>query len=285
MRLSLEDCDVEKDITAFIKDCGTGQEIPDPPKFINFCRGDAETSSQVSEDENYSVAQFARTMNPTYRTSSPQPSMFESHHDPNNPLAKELGLQHDTQPIAPEAIDVLPQQPIPQDQMAVQPRHAPSRQQSREPPVQQGAAATTDAGATTAGQGATSTTCERTYAAYKGAAAAYKGAAAAYKGAAAAYKGAATASAGATAASNEGAVATADEGATAAVDEGATATVDEGATTAVDEGATAAVDEGATAAVDEGATTDATSTAARSASSAGSATGPSELPAEPGSAQ
>jgi hypothetical protein len=137
MRLSLEDCDVEKDITAFIKDCGTGQEIPDPPKFINFCRGDAETSSQVSEDENYSVAQFARTMNPTYRTSSPQPSMFESHHDPNNPLAKELGLQHDTQPIAPEAIDVLPQQPIPQDQMAVQPRHAPSRQQSREPPVQQ----------------------------------------------------------------------------------------------------------------------------------------------------
>ncbi|EAT84689.2 hypothetical protein SNOG_08413 [Parastagonospora nodorum SN15] len=99
MRLSLEDCDVEKDITGFIKDLGTGQEIPDPPKFINFCRGDAETSSQASEDENYSVAQFARTMNPAYRASSPQPSMFESHHDPNNPLAKELGLQQDTQPI------------------------------------------------------------------------------------------------------------------------------------------------------------------------------------------
>ena len=30
----------------------------------------------------------------------------------------------------------MPQQPIPQDQITVQPRHAPSRQQSREPPVQ-----------------------------------------------------------------------------------------------------------------------------------------------------
>lgn len=99
MRLSLEDCDVEKDITSFITEIGTGQEIPDPPKFINFCRGDAETSSMVSEDENYSVAQFARTMNPSYRASSPPISVFESHHDPNNPLAKELGLQQDTQPF------------------------------------------------------------------------------------------------------------------------------------------------------------------------------------------
>jgi hypothetical protein len=120
MRLSLEDCDVEKDITAFIKDLGTGQEIPDPPKFINFCRGDAETSSQASDDENYSVAQFARTMNPSYRASSPQPSMFESHHDPNNPLAKELGLQQDTQPIARDEIDDVPPSPIQQIQQIQQ---------------------------------------------------------------------------------------------------------------------------------------------------------------------
>lgn len=99
---------MEKDITSFITETGTGQEIPDPPKFINFCRGDAETSSLVSEDENYSVAQFARTMNPSYRASSPPISVFESHHDPNNPLAKELGLQQDTQPVA-----------IPQDQINV----------------------------------------------------------------------------------------------------------------------------------------------------------------------
>ncbi|KAF2730809.1 hypothetical protein EJ04DRAFT_499807 [Polyplosphaeria fusca] len=92
VRLSLEDCDVEKDITAFIKDSGTGQEIPDPPKFINFCRGDADNVSEASDEGNYSVAQFQRTMNPAFRTSSPQPSMFESHHDPNNPLVKEMGL-------------------------------------------------------------------------------------------------------------------------------------------------------------------------------------------------
>ncbi|KAH6616633.1 hypothetical protein C7974DRAFT_48576 [Boeremia exigua] len=111
MRLSLEDCDVEKDITSFISESGTGQEIPDPPKFINFCRGDAETSSQVSDDENYSVAQFARTMNPSYRASSPPISVFESHHDPNNPLARELGLQHDTLPV--------------QDQINVEPQYTP----------------------------------------------------------------------------------------------------------------------------------------------------------------
>lgn len=108
IRLSLEDCDVEKDITNFIKDSGTGQEIPDPPKFINFARGDADTASQVSEDENFSVAQFARTMNPAYRASSPQPSVFESHHDPNNPLAREMGLGKDTKPIPQDQINVPP---------------------------------------------------------------------------------------------------------------------------------------------------------------------------------
>ncbi|RMZ71622.1 cell division control (Cdc15) [Pyrenophora seminiperda CCB06] len=108
MRLSLEDCDVEKDIFGFIKESGTGQEIPDPPKFINFCRGDAETSSQVSEDENYSVAQFARTLNPAYRASSPAPSTFSSHHDPKNPLARELGIPQNTPPISQDEINARP---------------------------------------------------------------------------------------------------------------------------------------------------------------------------------
>lgn len=36
VRLSLENCEVEKDIVAFIRERGTGQEIPDPPKYINF---------------------------------------------------------------------------------------------------------------------------------------------------------------------------------------------------------------------------------------------------------
>lgn len=94
IRLSLEDCDVEKDITTFIQDFGTGQEIPDPPKYINFCRGDVDdnVSTADSDDGNYSVAQFQRTMNPTFRSSSPQPSTFESHHDPDSSLREEMGI-------------------------------------------------------------------------------------------------------------------------------------------------------------------------------------------------
>ncbi|KAG9518880.1 hypothetical protein KCV07_g5186, partial [Aureobasidium melanogenum] len=93
IRLSLEDCDVEKDIASFIKDSGTGQEIPDPPKYINFCRGDInDNASDVSDDANYSVAQFQRTMNPAFRSSSPQPSTYSSHHDPASTLAQEMAL-------------------------------------------------------------------------------------------------------------------------------------------------------------------------------------------------
>ena len=94
VRLSLEDCDVEKDITNFIQDFGTGQEIPDPPKYINFCRGDVDdnVSTADSDDGSYSVAQFQRTMNPTFRSSSPQPSTLESHHDPDSSLREEMGL-------------------------------------------------------------------------------------------------------------------------------------------------------------------------------------------------
>lgn len=94
IRLSLEDCDVEKDIAVFIKDNGTGQEIPDPPKYINFCRGDInDNASDVSDEANYSVAQFQRTMNPAFRSSSPQPSTYSSHHDPASVLAQEMGMR------------------------------------------------------------------------------------------------------------------------------------------------------------------------------------------------
>ncbi|KAI4865946.1 hypothetical protein F4820DRAFT_418624 [Hypoxylon rubiginosum] len=99
IRLSLETMDVEKDILNFINERGTGQEIPDPPKYINFCRGDVEDHhSEVSDDENYSVAQFPRSINPAFRTSSPQPSTFESHHDPNSALARDLA-HHEPPPL------------------------------------------------------------------------------------------------------------------------------------------------------------------------------------------
>lgn len=90
IRLSLESVEVEKDIVHFIQEKGTGQEIPDPPKYINFCRGDMDTVSEVSDDDAYSVAQFPRSINPLFRSSSPQPSTYESHHDPTSLLAQEL---------------------------------------------------------------------------------------------------------------------------------------------------------------------------------------------------
>jgi hypothetical protein len=108
VRLSLENCEVEKDIVAFIKEQGTGQEIPDPPKYINFCRGDvSDTQSESSEDDNYSVAQFQRTINPAYRSSSPQPSTYESHHDPKSALVRDLG--HDTGTPTSREATITPQ--------------------------------------------------------------------------------------------------------------------------------------------------------------------------------
>lgn len=122
VRLSLENCEVEKDIVYFIKDRGTGQEIPDPPRFINFCKEDPDDSaSDIDTGDGYSVAQFQRTMNPAFRTSSPQPSTFESHHDPQSDLAAQMG--HPAPPPVPmeqhqpehHQQPPLPQQPLPLD--------------------------------------------------------------------------------------------------------------------------------------------------------------------------
>ncbi|PHH66575.1 hypothetical protein CDD81_7050 [Ophiocordyceps australis] len=103
IRLSLEKMEVERDIANFISERGTGQEIPDPPKYINFCRGDVnDTQSETSEDDNYSVAQFPRSINPAFRSSSPQPSTFESHHDPNSALANDLAHRDLLPSMAPQ---------------------------------------------------------------------------------------------------------------------------------------------------------------------------------------
>lgn len=135
IRLSLENCEVEKDILTFIKDCGTGQEIPDPPKYINFCRGDiSDTQSEASEDDAYSVAQFQRTINPAFRSSSPQPSTYESHHDPKSSLARELGHREPDTPPSRETT-ITPQKAL-ADRTA-QPqldyRREPSRLQYEQP--------------------------------------------------------------------------------------------------------------------------------------------------------
>ncbi|KAK4242771.1 hypothetical protein C8A03DRAFT_29000 [Achaetomium macrosporum] len=134
IRLSLEKMEVEKDITSFIKEKGTGQEIPDPPKYINFCRGDVDSQSEASEDEHYSVAQFPRSINPAFRSSSPQPSTFESHHDPNSALARDLGHGDPQVPQSLEAV-VTPQKApaMPQPQPQSQPQQE-SQRSRRGPP-------------------------------------------------------------------------------------------------------------------------------------------------------
>ena len=115
IRLSLENCEVEKDITNFIQERGTGQEIPDPPRYINFCRGDVnDSASEASDDEAYSVAQFQRTINPAFRSSSPQPSTYESHHDPQSDLAIQMGAHHDPNTPASRENTLTPQKTMSQ---------------------------------------------------------------------------------------------------------------------------------------------------------------------------
>ncbi|ERS99054.1 SH3 domain protein [Sporothrix schenckii 1099-18] len=131
IRLALEKLEVEKDIASFIRERGTGQEIPDPPKYINFCRGDLDSQSEASEDD-YSVAQFPRSINPAYRTSSPQPSTYESHHDPNSALARDMGheLIEPTTPHKPAAPSAVAQRtPHPDTSSQATPRQIQQQQQ------------------------------------------------------------------------------------------------------------------------------------------------------------
>lgn len=134
IRVSLENCEVEKDVLSFIKEQGTGQEIPDPPRFINFCRGDInDASSETSEEDNYSVAQFQRAINPAFRSSSPQPSTYESHHDPSSDLAAQMGHPNAATPNSREAT-VTPQKPSPQQaQPSPQPQSQPQSQPQPQP--------------------------------------------------------------------------------------------------------------------------------------------------------
>lgn len=135
VRLSLEKVEVEKDIIHFIREKGTGQEIPDPPKYINFCRGDVDVQSEVSEEEAYSVAQFPRSINPLFRSSSPQPSTYESHHDPTSALARELGHGDPGTPSTRER-RTPPQKLSPQGGQARRSREAPRDEVPRDTPRQ-----------------------------------------------------------------------------------------------------------------------------------------------------
>ncbi|KAJ4362750.1 formin-binding protein [Neurospora sp. IMI 360204] len=147
IRLSLEKMEVEKDIATFIKEKGTGQEIPDPPKYINFCRGDVDAQSEVSvepDSDAFSVAQFPRSINPAFRSSSPQPSTYESHHDPNNALVKTLG--HDISvgvngsretTATPSKLPTIPAAALTMPPQQQQIEAPPPQQQPVPPPQQQ----------------------------------------------------------------------------------------------------------------------------------------------------
>ena len=119
IRLSLENCEVEKDIVGFIKMRGTGQEIPDPPRYINFCRGDVDSASEVSDDDNYSVAQFHRTTKPEFRTASPSHSASGSQYNPQSELAQRI---NEGTGIIPAAVSVADEEDV-----------APSRTNSGRP--------------------------------------------------------------------------------------------------------------------------------------------------------
>ncbi|EGC40924.1 SH3 domain-containing protein [Histoplasma capsulatum var. duboisii H88] len=135
IRVSLESCEVEKDISTFIMERGTGQEIPDPPKYINFCRGDLnDTASETSEEESYSVAQFQRTINPAYRSSSPAPSTYESHHDPQANLMTTPITHTDPSASASRETTVTPQRSHQPQQQSQQQKQPPQQLQEQQPP-------------------------------------------------------------------------------------------------------------------------------------------------------
>ena len=132
IRLSLENCEVEKDINNFIKTCGTGQEIPDPPKYINFCRGDIDSASEASEDEGYAVAQFQRNTKPEYRSASPSHSASGSDY-PQSELTQRMNRgpgmdEEDEEPIPSKTNSGRPA-PLNyrQAEPAVPPNYSPSQ--------------------------------------------------------------------------------------------------------------------------------------------------------------
>jgi hypothetical protein len=139
IRLSLENCEVEKDIIGFIKSYGTGQEIPDPPKYINFCRGDVDSASEVSEDENYAVAQFQRTTNPAFRSSSPNHSSSGSQH-PQSELAQRINGGAEDEEDEPTPSKANSGRPPPLNyrppEVNVPPNYSPSQHGEIAPPTQ-----------------------------------------------------------------------------------------------------------------------------------------------------
>ncbi|CAG8438937.1 5766_t:CDS:10 [Ambispora leptoticha] len=61
IRVSLEACDIEKDISSFIRERATGPEIPEPPSYINFQSGDKDPGPRytLASFEKEKVSEFS----------------------------------------------------------------------------------------------------------------------------------------------------------------------------------------------------------------------------------
>ncbi|KAF7362504.1 Septation protein imp2 [Mycena venus] len=77
MRLALEQMEPEKDMENFVRDYGTGNQIPDPPAFVNF--GDPNAIPTSSSRPTFRPANFARSSQrpPPMRRNSVQPEEDE----------------------------------------------------------------------------------------------------------------------------------------------------------------------------------------------------------------
>ena len=98
------------------------------PKFINFCRGDVDSASEVSDDD-YTVAQFPRTTNPAFRSSSPTHTHAPSQSSPSaRGFSEERDIQDDDDPT-PHRVNSGRPPPLnyKQNEVSVPPDYSPSQ--------------------------------------------------------------------------------------------------------------------------------------------------------------
>ncbi|KAG6918864.1 hypothetical protein DXG01_010927 [Tephrocybe rancida] len=87
MRVALEQMEPEKDMENFVRDYGTGNQIPDPPAFVNYNTPDAIPSS--SSKPTFHPAQFARS---SQREIIPRQNSMPPSEEPEMPQNNAAGV-------------------------------------------------------------------------------------------------------------------------------------------------------------------------------------------------
>ncbi|GLB37905.1 putative fes/CIP4 homology domain containing protein [Lyophyllum shimeji] len=85
VRIALEQMETEKDMENFVRDYGTGNEIPDPPQFVNYNTPDAIPSS--SSRPTFRPAHFTRVSHRERRSFTPPPES-----EPETPAVNTAGI-------------------------------------------------------------------------------------------------------------------------------------------------------------------------------------------------